>query len=173
MDPGQKAIADGLWGQKVKVSVSTSITIAAPAEKVWTYLCDANMPTAAPWCFNLGVPTPRECTIVDETSGIGAHRQCRTSNGFIDQQITEWVPPRRLAFVARSDTIGMYRHVKSMQDTFMLEQTNNSGTILTKVTQFESKGIFAPIKSWLFGLTIRRLHRYVMEGFRTLAEERS
>jgi|GEM_PF-3478311 hypothetical protein len=26
MDPGQKAIADGLWGQKVKVGVSTSIT---------------------------------------------------------------------------------------------------------------------------------------------------
>lgn len=155
----------------MKASVSTSIRIAAPMEKVWTYLCDASMPTAAPWCFRFGVPTPRECTIVGETSGVGAHRQCRTSKGFIDQQITEWVPPTRLTFVARSDTIGMYKHVKSMQDTFLLEQAGNSGTLLTRLTRFESRGIFAPIKSWLFAITIRRLHRYVMAGFKTLAEE--
>lgn len=155
----------------MKVTVSTSISIAAPVERVWTYLCDASMPTAAPWCFSLGVPTPKECTIVGESSGVGAHRQCRTNKGFIDQQITEWVPPKRLTFVARSDTIGMYKHVKSMQDTFLLEQTEKSGTKLTRLTQFESAGIFAPIKSWLIGITIRRLHRFVMVGFKTLAEE--
>ena len=63
----------------MKVNVSTSVSIAAPVERVWTFLCDASMPTAAPWCFKLGVPTPRECRIVVEFSGIGAHRQCRTS----------------------------------------------------------------------------------------------
>ncbi|MGI0036949.1 MAG: SRPBCC family protein [Nitrososphaera sp.] len=130
----------------MKNSVSTSISIAAPMEKVWAYLCDASMPTAAPWCFRLGVPTPKECTIVGETSGVGAHRQCRTSKVFIDQQITEWVPPKRLTFVARSDTIGMYKHVKSMRDTFLVEQTENSGTKLIRLTLFESKGIFAPLK---------------------------
>lgn len=157
----------------MKVDISTSVRISAPEEKVWEYLCDASMPTAAPWCFKLGVPTPRECTIVGETSGVGAHRQCRTSKGFIDQQITEWIPPKRLTFVAKSDTIGMYRHVKSMQDTFVLEQAETSGIMLTRLTSFETKGIFAPVKAWLFTIVVRRLHRYVMEGFRSLAEERS
>ena len=29
--------------------------------------------------------------------------------------------PKRLAFVAKSDTIGMYKHVKTMQGTFVLK----------------------------------------------------
>jgi uncharacterized protein YndB with AHSA1/START domain len=115
----------------VKVEVSTTVKVAAPMEEVWGLLCDASMPTAAPWCFKFGVPTPRECTIVGETGGLGAHRQCRTNKGFVDQEITEWAPPTRLTFVAKSDTIGMYKHLKSMQDTFMLEDTSNSGTALT------------------------------------------
>jgi carbon monoxide dehydrogenase subunit G len=155
----------------VKVSISTSIKVGAPPETVWSFLCDASMPTAAPWCFKLGVPTPRECTIIGETGGIGAHRQCRTSKGFIDQQITEWIPPSRLTFVAKSDTIGMYKHVRTMQDTFLLEH-DGDGTTLTRMTQFETVGFLAVLKGLLFKLTVRQLHRYVMEGFRDLAEKR-
>lgn len=157
----------------MKVEVTTSVLVRAPAERVWKFLCDASMPTAAPWCFKLGVPTPRECTIVGETTGLGAHRQCRTSKGFIDQEIVEWTPPRRLTFIAKSDTIGMYKHVESMTDTFLLEDEDTMSTRLTRLTQFETKGFFASVKAWLFRLTVRRLHRYVMEGFRTLAEDRA
>jgi hypothetical protein len=66
----------------------------------------------------------------------------------------------------------MYRHVESMTDTFLLKE-RASHTTLTRLTQFETKGILAPIKAWLFKLTIRRLHKYVMEGFRALAENRA
>ncbi|HEX2014625.1 MAG TPA: SRPBCC family protein [Nitrososphaera sp.] len=157
-----------------KVNVATTIVVHAAPDRVWTYLCDAHMPTAAPWCFRLGVPTPRECTIVGKANGVGAQRQCRTDKGFIDQRITEWVPPNRLTFVASSDTIGMYKHVKSMQDTFLLESVPGSvaGTRLTRLTHFETTGAFAFFKAWLFKLTVRRLHNYVMVGFKTLAERR-
>lgn len=154
----------------MKVQISTAVEVHAPPEKVWDYLCDAHMPTAAPWCFKLGVPTPKECRIVGEANGMGSHRQCRTSKGFIDQQITEWIPPRRLTFVAKSDTIGMYKHVKQMQDTFLLEAISQNSTRLTRLTQFETKGAFDFVKAFLFQLTVRRLHKYVMEGFKTLAE---
>lgn len=154
----------------MKVTVLTSVSIAAPATRVWKFLCDASMPTAAPWCFKLGVPTPNECTIVGETTGIGAHRQCRTNKGFVDQRVTEWIPPKKLSFVATSDTIGMYRHVKAMQDTFLLEESGKAVTVLTRRTEFETSGAFAPIKAWLFRMVVRRLHKYVMEGFRSLAE---
>jgi uncharacterized protein YndB with AHSA1/START domain len=153
----------------MKVQISTEVVINAPQEKVWGYLCDAHMPTAAPWCFKLGVPTPKECRIVGEAKGMGSHRQCRTSKGFIDQQITEWTPPRRLTFVAMSDTIGMYKHIEQMQDTFLLESVDGN-TKLTRLTQFETKGMFDFVKAFLFRLTVKRLHRYVMEGFKTLAE---
>ena len=155
----------------MKVRISTEVLVNAPPEKVWGYLCDAHMPTAAPWCFKLGVPTPKECRIVGEAKGVGSHRQCRTDKGFIDQQITEWVPPGRLTFVAKSDTIGMYKHIEQMQDTFLLE-ASNGGTRLTRLTQFETKGMFDFAKAFLFRLTVKRLHRYVMEGFKALAEAR-
>jgi hypothetical protein len=152
-----------------KAEVITRVMVNAAPEKVWKYLCDAHMTTAAPWCFQLGVPTPQQCRIIGEASGVGAHRQCQTDRGFIDQRITEWLPPRRLTFVATSDTIGMYRHVREMQDTFLLEPAPG-GTELTRLTRFETKGIFGALKAYLFRLTIRRLHRYVMENFKALAE---
>ncbi|HXV45739.1 MAG TPA: SRPBCC family protein [Nitrososphaera sp.] len=155
----------------MKVRISTEVEIHAPPEKVWQYLCDAHMPTAAPWCFKLGVTTPNECKIVGEANGIGSHRQCRTSKGFIDQQITEWTPPYRLTFIATSDTIGMYKHVRQMQDTFLLEAFSQDDTKLTRLTQFETKGAFDFVKPFLFRFTVRRLHKYVMEGFKTLAEQ--
>jgi hypothetical protein len=40
------------------------------------------------------------------------------------------------------------------------------------MTQFETVGFLAVLKGLLFKLTVRQLHRYVMEGFRDLAEKR-
>jgi hypothetical protein len=40
------------------------------------------------------------------------------------------------------------------------------------MTQFETAGFLAALKGLLFKLTVRRLHKYVMEGFRDLAEKR-
>lgn len=154
----------------MKVQISTEVEVHAPPEKVWSYLCNAQMPTAAPWCLKLGVPTPKECQIVGEANGVGSLRQCRTNKGYIDQQITEWTPPHRLTFVATSDTIGMYKHVEQMQDTFLLEAVSQDCTKLIRLTQFQTKGAFDFVKAFLFRLTIRRLHKYVMEGFKTLAE---
>ncbi|MEO9321228.1 MAG: SRPBCC family protein [Nitrososphaera sp.] len=151
-----------------KVQVTSSIAIRAPPEIVWKYLCDAHMPTA-PWCFQFGVPTPKTCRIVGETTGVGAHRQCQTNQGFVDQRITEWLPPRRLTFVATSDTIGLYRHIREMHDTFTLEQTSDS-TTLTRQTNFETIGALSFIKAIIFKTTVKRIHRFTMKGFKALAE---
>lgn len=151
-----------------KVQVTSSIAVNATPENVWKYLCDAHMPTA-PWCFQFGVPTPQTCRIIGEATGVGAHRQCQTNQGFVDQRITEWLPPRHLTFVATSDIIGLYKHIKEMQDTFTLEQTQ-TGTTLTRKTNFETTGALAFVKAIIFKMTVRRIHRFTMKGFKALAE---
>jgi len=151
-----------------KVQVTSSIVVSATPENVWKYLCDAHMPTA-PWCFQFGVPTPQTCRIIGEATGVGAHRQCQTNQGFVDQRITEWLPPQRLTFVATSDTIGLYKHIKEMKDTFTLKQTH-AGTTLTRQTNFETTGALAFIKAIIFKMTVRRIHRFTMKGFKALAE---
>lgn len=151
-----------------RVQVASSIVVSATPENIWKYLCDAHMPTA-PWCFQFGVPTPQTCRIIGEATGVGAHRQCQTNQGFVDQRITEWQPPQRLTFVATSDTIGLYRHIKEMQDTFTLEQTP-AGTALTRQTNFETTGALAFVKAIIFKMTVRRIHRFTMKGFKALAE---
>jgi hypothetical protein len=151
-----------------KVQVTSSIIVSAAPENVWKYLCDAHMPTA-PWCFQFGVPTPQTCRIIGEATGVGAHRQCQTNQGFVDQRITEWLPPQRLTFVATSDTIGLYKHIKEMQDMFTLEQTLD-GTKLTRHTNFETTGALGFVKAIIFKMTVRRIHRFTMKGFKALAE---
>jgi len=151
-----------------KVQVTSSIAVNTAPENVWKFLCDAHMPTA-PWCFQFGVPTPQTCRIVGEATGVGAHRQCQTNQGVVDQRITEWQPPKRLTFVATSDTIGLYRHIKEMRDTFTLEQWESS-TRLTRHTSFETTGAFASVKSIIFKMTVRRIHKFTMKGFKALAE---
>jgi hypothetical protein len=126
------------------------------------------MPTA-PWCFQFGVPTPQTCRIIGEATGVGAHRQCQTNQGSVDQRITEWLPPQRLTFVATSDTIGRYKHIKEMKDTFTLEQTQ-TGTTLTRQTNFETTGALSSIKAIIFKMTVRRIHKFIMKGFKALAE---
>lgn len=129
------------------------------------------MSPAAHLCFRMGIPSPIECKLTKEINGIGSQRQCKTNRGFINQRITEWNPPHRLVFITISDTVGIYKNIENMEDTFILEPQGEINTQLTRITKFETKGSFKIIKRRLFKMTVKRLHKYVMEEFKTLAEK--
>ena len=150
--------------------VFSSVLIRSDPGRVWSLLCDARMPLAAPCCFRIGVPTPERCRLVGDATGVGAHRQCQTRQGTIDQRITEWEAPSRLSFEMVTDSMGLGKHLRSMADTFTLEPAEG-GTRLTRLTRFETKGPFAGAKALLFRLSVRHIHRYVMKGFKVLGED--
>jgi hypothetical protein len=87
----------------------------------------------------------------------------------INQTITEWTPPHRLAVLAHSNTIGLERHVAGMADTFVLD-SHSAGTRLTRRTEFDTTGAMAIAKACLFRLSVKHIHRYVMRSFKALAE---
>lgn len=76
----------------------------------------------------------------------------------------------RLAFEMVSDTIGLWRHIACMHDTFVLAAAPNSRTILTRITEFEVRGACRVPKALLLRCTTRRIQRYVLGGFKILAE---
>jgi hypothetical protein len=153
----------------MRVNVESRIDVVASADRVWELLCNAKLPLTAPCCFKIGVPTPRNCTLVSETGGVGAHRQCRTGNGVINQRITEWVPPYKLSFMVESDTLGLEKHIRSMNDTFTIESISG-GIRLSRRTAFETHGFLSIPKSCVMKQSVRHIHRYVMRNFKVLAE---
>src|SRR5262245_24987325 len=153
----------------MRLTVETAISIEAQTEEVWNLLCDARLPLTAPCCFKIGVPTPESCTLVSEQGEVGARRQCRTKQGVINQRITEWAPPHQLGFVMESDTLGLEEHLAAMSDTFSVAGTDR-GCVLSRRTDFETKGAFALPKACVFRISVWNIHRYVMRNFKTLAE---
>lgn len=151
-------------------TVTTSIDIQAPPEKVWHVLGDAQLPLTAPCWFRLSVPTPQRCQLVAERGGVGARRQCITSRGQIDQRITEWAENERLTFEVVSDTVGLSACLDHMHDTFTLERLPDGRTRLTRWTQFQTRGWLNGVKAVALCLVVKRIHRYVMENFKAIAE---
>jgi uncharacterized membrane protein YhaH (DUF805 family) len=77
--------------------VRSSIEIAAPPEVVWKSLVAfGEIPDPPTWMFRLGIACPQGARI--EGSGPGAVRYCEFSTGPFVEPITDWDPPRRLAF---------------------------------------------------------------------------
>jgi hypothetical protein len=152
------------------LTLDLAIDIDAPPERVWPLLCGARMELPPPCWFHLGVPLPRECRLPDGKGGVGARRQCVSSLGCIDQRITTWEAGRRLAFERVEDTIGLGTCLTRMEDAFTLERRPEGMTRLRRLTRFGVRGPCASAKTFVLRLVAARVHRYVLENFRALAE---
>jgi hypothetical protein len=77
--------------------VTTTIEIAATADKVWPNVIGfSDLPEPPDWEYKLGIAYPVRAKIDGE--GVGAVRRCEFSTGAFVEPITVWDPPRRLAF---------------------------------------------------------------------------
>jgi uncharacterized membrane protein YhaH (DUF805 family) len=77
--------------------VTTAIEIDAPPEAVWPHVLGfTDLDEPPDWFFRLGIAYPKRARITG--SGVGAVRHCEFSTGSFVEPITDWSPPRRLAF---------------------------------------------------------------------------
>lgn len=78
-------------------TVTTSVAIRAPAERVWQTVIAFPPITKRPdGIFRLGFAYPLSAQI--SGSGVGAIRHCTFSTGSFVEPVTQWDPPRLLAF---------------------------------------------------------------------------
>ena len=157
------------------LSVTTSIDIAAPPERVWPHvIAFSELPPPSELIFKTGIAYPLRATIIG--TGVGAERHCEFSTGPFVEPITVWEEPHRLAFDVRSQPPSMFEwspyanlhplhldgYLKSRRGEFMLTRTPEGGTHLTGTTWYTID--IHPIPYWsLFSdLLIHTIHERVL-----------
>ena len=89
-------------------TVTTSVAIRAPAERVWqTVIAFPPITKPADGIFRFGFAYPLSADI--SGNGVGAIRHCTFSTGSFVEPITQWDPPRVLAFDVTSCPVNLCR----------------------------------------------------------------
>jgi uncharacterized membrane protein YhaH (DUF805 family) len=137
-----------------------TITVRAPPEAVWRSIAHMEPIDEAPALqFRLGVAYPVSGEFLGE--GVGAMRRGVFSTGTAIEQVTEWIPNRKLAFVVLTDVPAMrelspYEHVhaphvvgyfNSKVTSFELVPRSDGGTDVIERTSHELK--LEPVLYWL------------------------
>ena len=141
----------------------SAIEIRATRAEVWPLLCGATMTLPAPLLFRLGVPRPVACQLGSD----GETRECVTHRGRVRQRILKRRAPEVLSFERTDDSAGLRRWIRSMRDTFRLEETAG-GMRLTRRSELEPRFWAVPF----LGIALPAIHRYVNRNFKAIAEQR-
>ena len=154
----------------VELSVSSSTIINAQPEEIWPLLCNFKLPNRPKWYLR-SIPFPRQCEVVGK-KGLGAHRKCKTTTCQIDQKITEWAPPNKLAFVSTSATGNLLNNTKKFEYVLTLEKVPQ-GTRMTCVTNLDIllNPIVAMVKRHLLRFILIKLQKFTIRGIKILAED--
>ncbi len=162
--------------------VTTSVSIRAPAERVWQIvIAFPTITKPADGIFRFGFAYPLSADIAG--SGVGAIRHCTFSTGSFVEPITDWEPPRLLAFDVTSCPEPMQefspyrdfhaRHLKnymvSHHGEFRIQQ-DGASTILQGTTWYthsiSPQWYWGPISDYI----IHRIHERVLTHIRSIAE---
>lgn len=153
--------------------VRTQTTVPLPVDSVWPLLCDSRV-TLKPRCpvLYLGVPKPVECRLPDG-GGEGAPRQCVSEQGAIQQRITEWTPPTRLAFHMEHTDLAFARCVSRLSDDFELQPVGaGRETWLTRTTRVKIRGKCRWVKQAAVYVGLKAVHRHVFRAWRDVGTGR-
>lgn len=99
------AESERLWGRFDRVeSLSTTQDFPASAEACWSKIqAMERVEGAQPFLMGIALPAPLRCTL--EFPGVGSRRICEFDVGRIVERVTEWEPPRRMAFAVEESTL--------------------------------------------------------------------
>lgn len=165
-------------------SVTTSVVIAAPIDRVWSVVVAFPPIQASPEpIFQWGIACPMEARI--DGNGVGAIRRCIFDTGSFVEPITTWSQPNLLAFDVVSnpppmrefspfgnlDTAHLHNYMTSRHGQFKLTQAGDR-VILEGTTWYshtlEPQWYWGPISDHI----IHRIHNRVLQHIRTVAESR-
>lgn len=162
----------------------TSITIAAPPEKVWKHMVTfPELPEPQEWFFRAGLAYPKRARL--DGSGMGAIRYCEFSTGQVVEPIEAWDEPRLLRFRVTENAPPMhewspYDHVApkhlhgyliSKEGEFRLTRLPDNRTLLEGTTWYQHGLWPAEYWRWWSDAIIHRIHLRVLNHIRTLAEQ--
>jgi hypothetical protein len=164
-------------------SVTTSIAVNAPPERVWkSVVAFPDIPGQPDWALSTGFAYPLR-TRIDGT-GIGAPRHCDLSTGTVEERVVAWDEPHRLRFLVTATPpamreMGVYgpiypKHLDgyyiSKQGEFELTPLPGGRTLVTGTSWYQH-GLW-PASYWRLwsDLVVHHIHRRVLKHIRALSE---
>ncbi|UCE90693.1 MAG: hypothetical protein JSW10_11925 [Pseudomonadota bacterium] len=138
-------------------------------EHVWPHFFTAEMDLARPLGFRLGVPKPISCRVLEGEAAVGNTRQCKTDQGYIDQEILACDDNRKLTYSMKSSTLWSNDWVGELIDTFELVPLDSNRTRVVRTTVFDSQRPFKVLKRYALWFALRQAHRYASKNWRRLA----
>lgn len=112
--------------------VTSTTRLAANPGRVWTELRSFDSFSAKkPWLMYVGLPVPMKCVM--EGSGVGAKRTCYFDHGYIQETVTEWLPPNFMRLsIDRTNMPG--RHWLGFEEASYEVRWDGSAAVLTRNT---------------------------------------
>jgi hypothetical protein len=155
-------------GHRVEVStlvhprreiVTSTIRLAAEPSEVWSNLRSFDSVTGdKPVLMYVGLPIPIRCVM--QGSGLGAKRTCYFDQGYIEETVTEWLPPNVMGLsIDRTNMPG--RHWLNFEDAKYELHRDKGQIVLTRTTTITSNlypvWYWRPFERW--GVTSE--HKYI------------
>lgn len=166
--------ADALSPHHYANAVTDTMTIHAPAAKVWPLLAGYPAITDKPdfWLWNAGLPCPTQS--VAEGARVGAARECRFTGGVtIGERITEVVPGKRLTFVItrQPNNPEILGHFVLKRGAFVLRDNGNNTCTLSGTSWYALHVYPACYYDLWTSSIVRHVHLRVMRHIAALAEQ--
>jgi hypothetical protein len=142
-------------------TVSTSVWVADTPEHTWMNIQSIDsIHSAKPWLMHVGLPVPQRCSL--EKAGVGARRTCYFDQGYIEETVTEWDPPRSMQLqIDRAHMPG--RHWLGFESAAYRLEPEGKGTRLTRTTVISSHlypaWYWRPLERW----GVESEHKYLLE----------
>ena len=147
-------------GQSRTEVVQSSIQVNATPTQVWDNMLSLdNMQTSKPLLMYVGLPIPQRCTM--QGQGVAATRTCYFDVGYIQETVTTWDPPRRLALsIDRTHMPG--RHWLSFENADYSLESSGATTMVSRTTVIASR--LHPAWYWrpLERLGVESEHNYIL-----------
>jgi Polyketide cyclase / dehydrase and lipid transport len=117
-------------------TITNEVRVSAPVDVAWKSIQSIDEVTASkPFLMYIGLPIPMRCTL--DRPGLGAKRICYFNNGSIEETVTEWTPPKRMALrIDRTNMPG--RHWLGFEDAAYDLIPENNGTVVRRTTAISS-----------------------------------
>jgi hypothetical protein len=146
-------------------SVTSSIIISAPPEKVWPNVISfSSIPPERDWILRTGVAYPTQARI--EGTGVGAIRHCIFTTGEFVEPIEVWDEPRRLRFsVADQPELLTERHKNPNLKQFHFIGIDTDPITLQAIRDGAIDGTIAQ-NPFAHGYISCALLKYMLDGYK-------
>ena len=147
----------------------SKLEIDAAPGALWPYFFHAQMDDRLPLAFRFGLPKAVSCSIIEGDGSKGSIRRCITTRGYMDQVIEVADPMRHFAYrLLKSDYWGD-RVIGHVRDDIHLTPLPDGRTEVTRITDFDAKGLLKLPGRAVMYLGFVFAHRYANENWRRLA----